>query len=86
MSGEVTVATSNGRITATLTKNGQNMDAGSADYAVSGTELRFSNLSAGGMNYFSILNNLLTIGGALGGSDCFYKSSGGKDPDPDPGK
>jgi hypothetical protein len=78
--GETTVTTSNGRINATLTLNGQTMDAGSADYNFSGTELRFSNPSSSQPNYFSTLINALNASSALGGSDCFYKKAGGGSP------
>ncbi|MDR0386889.1 MAG: hypothetical protein LBH57_02510 [Treponema sp.] len=74
--GVATVTTSNGRISAILTLNGQSIDGGSADYTVSGTELRFSNPSNSPTNYFRILINLLNVGMAIGGSDCYYKADG----------
>jgi hypothetical protein len=57
--------------------SGKTVDGGSADYAVSGTELRFSNASLGGINYFTILINLLNIGTAIGGNGCYYKAGSG---------
>ncbi|MDR2743439.1 MAG: Ig-like domain-containing protein [Treponema sp.] len=75
-----TVTTSKGRISAAFIANGQTMDGGSADYEVRGTELKFSNPSPGGTNYFYILNNALMLGPAVGGSNCYYKSAGGGDP------
>jgi fibronectin type 3 domain-containing protein len=71
----ITVTTSKGRLSTTLTLNGQTIDGGSADYTVSGTELRFSNMSAD-----APLLSLLGGGGAIDGSDCFYKAGGNTDP------
>jgi hypothetical protein len=48
--------TSGGRISAVLTASGYDIGWGSADYAVSGTTLRFSNFSTG-YNYFQILQD-----------------------------
>jgi hypothetical protein len=60
---EVKVTTSNGRITATTTANGQTI-SDSADYVVEGTTLKFSNLSTQ-TGYFAILNNVLTTAAML---------------------
>jgi hypothetical protein len=84
--GEVRVTTSGRRISATLYLDGQApVDAGSADYDVDGTELRFSNPSAGQPNYFTILITALNaVSGFPGASDCYFKragSGGGGDDD-----
>jgi hypothetical protein len=76
--GIVNVTTSNGRISATLTLNGNTVDAGSVDYEVShGTELRFSNPSVGGMNIFTPLISGQQVSSAAGGAGCYYKKAGG---------
>jgi hypothetical protein len=63
----VTVGAS--RISATCTSNGQTLNMGSADYDVSGTELRFSNFGAGDSSY----NIFQTL--SIAGS--FYRSGNG---------
>jgi hypothetical protein len=65
--GDIKVTTSNGRISATITANGQTIDGGSADYVVNGTQLTFSNPSGGQSNIFATLS--------VAGS--YYKSAGG---------
>jgi hypothetical protein len=69
--------TSNGRISATLTASGYTIDWGSADYAVNGTRLKFSNFSTG-YNYFQILmQSLEQIDDIVDADPYFYKSGGG---------
>jgi hypothetical protein len=71
----ITVTTSNGRISATLTQNGDTMNAGSADYTVSGgTTLSFSNPSGGGINIFTVLQQ---VSSAAGGTGYYYKAGSG---------
>jgi hypothetical protein len=68
---EITVTTSGGRISATVTTGGQTVDGGSVAYVVSGTTLTFSDPSTGGMNVFQPL----VAGQQIAG--CYYKSSSG---------
>jgi hypothetical protein len=68
---EITVTTSGGRISATVTTGGQTVDGGSVAYVVSGTTLTFSDPSVGGMNVFQSL----VAGQQIAG--CYYKSSSG---------
>jgi hypothetical protein len=68
---EITVTTSGGRISATVTTGGQTVDGGSVAYVVSGTTLTFSDPSVSGMNVFQSLVTGQQIAG------CYYKSSNG---------
>jgi hypothetical protein len=58
---EITVTTSGRRISATVTADGQSTDGGSANYAVTGTTLSFSNFR-GTPNYFSMLKDATGTG------------------------
>jgi hypothetical protein len=75
-SANITVTTSGGRISATMTVNEQAVDGGSADYTVVGTTLRFSNLSIPSP-VFTSLEAGQNVSIALGLPGCYYKRASG---------
>jgi hypothetical protein len=72
-SANITVTTSGGRISATMTMSGQTGDGGSADYVVSGTTLKFSNPST--PSVFLSLISAIEAGTYLGGDGFYHKKA-----------
>jgi hypothetical protein len=72
---EFKVTTSAGRISAIITMGGENYDAGSADYVVVGTTLKFSNASAGSVFTSLIAGQDFSL--AMSGDGKYHKSASG---------
>ncbi|MDR1429135.1 MAG: hypothetical protein LBI85_02505, partial [Spirochaetaceae bacterium] len=83
---DITVKTSGGTISATMTTGGQTVDGGSADYEIDGTTLEFSNLSLGGFNVFTPLKAGQDLSLGLGGAGCYYRKAGSSGNDNGNGK
>jgi hypothetical protein len=67
--------TSNGRVSATITMNGQTFDGGSAAYIVNGTTLKFSNPTGAGPFVSLIAGQDLSLA-MPGGTGLYYKKAG----------
>jgi hypothetical protein len=81
VTGDITVTTSNGRISATATVNGQTADAGSAGYVVNGTALTFSNLTMPGLFYNLNLAVQPISGLPISPDGSYHKKAGGSSGD-----